>query len=212
VSSDWARISHASDSLSFEICNTHNARVRPTRFNSSPKLREEIQRLQDELTRKVSKYNNLPNTVKGELGVLRDLAAIEAIGVGRGAVSKTIGKGYDIHGFKRQVGIQIESKNVKPATTLSGYWIKREVLDRFPRNEDSEAGSRHIVRVLVIPAFTPHGQKARRMSKLMKKRGINVILVDEQALNVEDALRFSKAVESQLREILSRFSVRDDLF
>ncbi len=206
MSLDSPRGFHAlgSDRLWFGICNVQNPTVPPIILNSSNRISAYRYKLMQKVTTAIINHasfggtpSELPNGVKGELGLICILAALENLGFRKVAVNQVNGQDYDVHAFKRGLELQIEVKNVKPFPA-STYWVRKHVYDRFP---NSTIGNR-TVRILVSSPFV--FQKQRQATRLLKKKSIQVVKSQKQVLSVSEALNGSKSVALKLNALMSR--------
>ncbi len=140
----------------------------------------------------------LPNGVKGDIGLICVLNALERLGFQNVAVNPSVGENYDVHAFKNGVEVQIEVKN-HAKFTMSTYWVNTHVYDRFP----PQAPSRKTLRVLVTSTFDPQDPTTAR--KLLHKRSIKLVKIGRHMLRPSDALKASSmVVEPRLKRLINR--------
>ena len=206
MSLDLPRGFHAlgSDGLWFGICNVQNPTVPPIRLSSSKGISVYRYKLMHKVNCAILKHasiggnpTGLPNGVKGELGVISVIKALEDLGFKKVAVNQVNGQDFDVHAFKEGLELQLEVKNHKPFLA-STYWIRTQVYDRFP---NATIGKR-TVRILVSSPFM--FQNRRAATRLLKKKSIQVVKSQKQVLSVSEALICSKSVASKLNVLMAR--------
>ncbi len=203
MSLDSARINHASDSLHFGICNIQNPRVTPIMLRSSKQVNVHKYKLIHQVNHATREHLNagrtfqtLPNGVKGDIGVICVLDALEKLGFRKVAVNPVDGQGYDIHAFRGKTELRIEVKNLKHFKA-STDWVKSHISDRFVNDGTANC---NVSRVLITSWFDPHDPQAAR--KLLKQRSIELVEIGKQMLNPGDALNSSDIVVSKLKDLI----------
>ncbi len=222
VSSDSVRgHSTVSRDLSwFTLCTDEHRMPKPKRFQSGSELRSIIKNYEDSVESRIAKHlenkgrawagladeeylRDLPNEVKGDLGVIRDLRGLESLGIDRGAVNQVNGEDYDIHAFKEDIEVQIETKNIDENASLSINWIRDKIEARFPSDEDEKARSGKLLRILTIPSFKPNDTDKKKAERLLARKGIHVVQTGKQVLSVSQALNNSEVAASGIAEAIS---------